>query len=130
MLKRLRFSVTAVRYVMRDCDFDSLEEIAYWDGEHDVENMIKCVTRPGGTVTVGTGSAALASLNNGIDVSISAEENLKLCAPISHLVVNREIPMFKNLQQQHHSVGHRENTGFESNIESDNNINYSKSSPS
>jgi hypothetical protein len=63
----------------RDCDIDSLEEIAYTDGEDDVENMIKRVTCPGGTLTVGTGIAAVTYPNKWIDVSIRADANLKLC---------------------------------------------------
>jgi hypothetical protein len=79
MLEHLCFSDAAAGYMTSDCDIDSLEDIACLDDEDDVENMIKHVTRPGGTLTVGTGSAAVTSPNNGIDISIRAEANLKLC---------------------------------------------------
>jgi hypothetical protein len=56
-----------------------LEEIAYLDGEDDVETTIKGVTSPGGASTFGSGSAPVTSHTNGIPVSIRAVENLKLC---------------------------------------------------
>jgi hypothetical protein len=56
-----------------------LEEIAYLDGEDDVDTTIKGVTSPGGTVTTGPGATAVTLHNNGIHVSIRAVANLKLC---------------------------------------------------
>jgi hypothetical protein len=94
MLERLVFSDATTGYMTRDCDIDSLEDIAYLDGEDDVENMIKHVTRPVGTFHVGTGSAAVTSPNNGIDVYIRAEANLKLCVYyLKHMEGVQRIPV-------------------------------------
>jgi hypothetical protein len=41
----------AVTYLTSGCGIDSLEEIAYLDGEVDVDTTIKGVTSPGGAVT-------------------------------------------------------------------------------
>jgi hypothetical protein len=79
MLERLGFSSAEATYLTRTCGIDSLDEIAYLDGIDDMDTTIKGVTNPGGTVTTGTGSAAVTSLNNGIPVSIRAVANLKLC---------------------------------------------------
>jgi hypothetical protein len=68
-----------VTYLTGTCDNDSLEEIAYLDGEDDVDTTIKGITSPGGTVTKWPGATAATSLNNGIPVSIRAVANLKLC---------------------------------------------------
>jgi hypothetical protein len=68
-----------VVYLTRDCGIDSLEGIAYLDGEGDAVTTIKGVTSPGGTVTGGTGTSAVTSLSNMIPVSIRAVANLKLC---------------------------------------------------
>jgi hypothetical protein len=56
-----------------------LEEIAYLDGEDDVDTMIKGIMSPVGTVTTGPGATAVTSHNNGIPVSIRAVVNLKIC---------------------------------------------------
>jgi hypothetical protein len=79
IMERLGFSDATVAYLTRDCDIGSQQEVAYLDGENDVEKMIKGVSSPGGTVTVETGRSAVASRNNGIPVSIMAVANLKLC---------------------------------------------------
>jgi hypothetical protein len=79
MLERLDFSQDAATYLTGTCGIDSLEEIAYLDGEDDVDTMIKGVTSPGGTVTTGSGTTAVTSRNNGIPVLIRAVANLKLC---------------------------------------------------
>jgi hypothetical protein len=78
MLRRLGLSVAAVAYLTRDCGIDSLREAVYLDGDYNVENTIKDVTSPGGTVTVGTGSSAVTSHNNGISVFSRYVANLKL----------------------------------------------------
>jgi hypothetical protein len=78
-LESLGFSFYMVSYLTRDCGIDSLEEIAYLDGEGDVETTVKGVTIPGGTVTVGTGTSAVTSHINGAPVSIRDVANLKLC---------------------------------------------------
>jgi hypothetical protein len=61
------------------CGIDSLEEIAYLDGEDDVDITSKGVVSPGGKVTPGSGTTEVISRNNGIPVSIRDFENLKLC---------------------------------------------------
>jgi hypothetical protein len=66
MLERLGFSDYAATFLTRDCSIDSLEEIAYLDGEGDVDTTVKGLTSPGGTVTVGTGSTAVTSRDCGI----------------------------------------------------------------
>jgi hypothetical protein len=77
--ERLCFSDAAAAYLTRDCGIDSLEDIAYLDGEGNVETTIKGVTSPEGAVTVGKVTSAVISRNNGIPVSIRAGANLKLC---------------------------------------------------
>jgi hypothetical protein len=66
-------------YLTSDCGIDSLEDIAYLDGEDDVDTTIKGVTSPGGTATVGTGAKSVSSRKNGIPVSIRAVANLNIC---------------------------------------------------
>jgi hypothetical protein len=78
-LERLGFSVDTAAYFTRECGIESLGEIAYLDGDGDVENTIKGVASLGGTVTVGTGTSTVTSRNNGIPVPIRDVENLKLC---------------------------------------------------
>jgi hypothetical protein len=79
MLERLGFSRDLATYLTSGCGIDSLEEIAYLDGEDNVDTTIKGVTSPGGTVTTGTGAAAVTLCNNDVPVSIRAVANLKLC---------------------------------------------------
>jgi hypothetical protein len=79
MLEQLGFSSAAVTYLTGTCGINSLDEIAYSDGVDDVDTTIKGATNPGGTVTTGTGVAAVNSHNNGIPVSIRAVANLKFC---------------------------------------------------
>jgi hypothetical protein len=66
-------------YLTRDCGIDSLQYIAYLNGDDEVENNIKGVASLGGTVTVGTGNMVMTSCNNWIPVSIRAVTNPKLC---------------------------------------------------
>jgi hypothetical protein len=63
----------------RACNVDSLDEVKWIDGEDDFGNMIKRVNRPGGTFNVGTGNDAVTTPNVGLQVSLRAENNLKLC---------------------------------------------------
>jgi hypothetical protein len=56
MLKRLVFNQDTATYLTSGCGIDSLEEIAYLDGEDDVDTTIKGVTSPGGRVTTGSGA--------------------------------------------------------------------------
>jgi hypothetical protein len=79
MLERLGFSEAAATYLTGTCAIDSLDEIAYLDGIEDMDETIKGVTNPGGTVTTGSGTTRVTSRNNGIPVSIRAVANLKLC---------------------------------------------------
>jgi hypothetical protein len=58
MLEGLGFSDAVAAYLTKDCGIDSLKEIAYLDGDNDVEKTIKGVTSLGGTLTVGTGQHA------------------------------------------------------------------------
>jgi hypothetical protein len=78
-MDRICFSVDAAAYLTKDCGIGALEDVAYLDGDGDVETTIKGVPIPGGIVTVGTGTLAVISQNNGIPVSIRAIANLKLC---------------------------------------------------
>jgi hypothetical protein len=51
MLHRLGFSEDAAKYLTVTCGIDSLEEIAYLDGEDDVDTTIKGVKNLGATIT-------------------------------------------------------------------------------
>jgi hypothetical protein len=62
MLKHLGFGESAETYLMGTCGIDSLDEIAYLHGIDDVYTTIKGVMNPGGMVTTGTCSSAVASL--------------------------------------------------------------------
>jgi hypothetical protein len=75
----LGFSEAAATYLTGTCGIDSLDEIAYLDGNDDVDTKIKWVTSPGGTVMTGIGTTAVTSRKNGLPVSITAVANLKLC---------------------------------------------------
>jgi hypothetical protein len=79
ILDRLGFTQEAASCMTRACNVDYLDEVKWMDGEDDVENMIKRVNLPGGTVTVGTGNDAVTTPNVGLQVSLRAENNLKLC---------------------------------------------------
>jgi hypothetical protein len=79
MLERLGFTRESAGYMTRACHVDSLDEVKWMDGEDYVENMIKRVKGPVGTFTVGSGADAVATPNIGLQVSLRAENNLKLC---------------------------------------------------
>jgi hypothetical protein len=79
MIQRIGFSEYAATYFTGNCGIDSLEEIAYLDGVDDAGTTIKGVTIPGGTLTTGSGAIVVTSRKNGINVSIRAFSNLKLC---------------------------------------------------
>jgi hypothetical protein len=78
MLVRLGFTEIATRYMSRYAGMDSLKEVAFLD-DGDVETLINCVNRPGGTTTVGTGASAVTIPSLEFSVSIRDEANLKLC---------------------------------------------------
>jgi hypothetical protein len=63
----------------RACNVDSSDEVKWMDGEGDVENMIKRVNRPGGTLTVESGNDTVTTPNVGLQVYLRAENNLKIC---------------------------------------------------
>jgi hypothetical protein len=63
----------------RACNVDSLDEVKWMNGEDDVENIIKRINSPGSTFTFGSGNDAVKAPNVGLQVSLSAENNLKLC---------------------------------------------------
>jgi hypothetical protein len=115
MLERLGFSEVAATYLTGTCGIDSLDEIAYLDGIEDMDTTIKGVINTGGTVTTGTGTTRVTSLNNGIPVSIRAVANLKLCVYyLNHMerVQRQPVPNAINLvlvrsyrDQQRHEVG-------------------------
>jgi hypothetical protein len=79
MLESLGFTREAAGYMTRACNVDSLDEVKWMDGEDDVEHMIKRVNRPGGTFTVGYGYEAVTTPHIGLQLSLLAENNLKLC---------------------------------------------------
>jgi hypothetical protein len=60
VLERLGFSEAAATYLTGTCGIDSLDEIAYLDGIDDVDTTIKGVMNPGGTVTTGSVTTAIA----------------------------------------------------------------------
>jgi hypothetical protein len=94
MLERLGFSYSVAAYLSKDCGIDSLHEIAYLDGDHDMENTIKGVTSLGVTVTFGTVTKAMISRHNGIPVSIRAVANLNICVYyIKHMERVQRKPM-------------------------------------
>jgi hypothetical protein len=68
MLQRLGFSKYEGTYLTGTCGIDSLEEIAYLDGEDDVDTTIKGVMSPGGTVSTGSGATEITLRNNYIQV--------------------------------------------------------------
>jgi hypothetical protein len=115
MLERLGFSDAAATYLIGTCRVDSLGEIAYLDANEDVDAMIKGVTNPGGTVTMGEGTSRVTARNNGIPVSIRAVANLKLCVYyLKHIerVQHQTVPNAINLvlvssycDQQRNEVG-------------------------
>ena len=82
MLVRLGFSTEAAAYMVGTLGIDSLDEIAIYDGDDDVENLMKWVTRPGGVGTItttGTGETVVTTVTVGHPVSLRAESNFKLC---------------------------------------------------
>jgi hypothetical protein len=100
ILERLGFSEAAATYLIATCGIDSLGEIAYLDGSEYVDNMIKGVTNPGGTVTTGECTSRVTSRNNGIPVSIRAVANLKRCVyHLKHMerVQRQPVPNATNL---------------------------------
>jgi hypothetical protein len=98
MLERLVFSQDATTYLTSGCSIDSLEEIAYLDGEDDVDTTIKGITILGGTVTTGSGETAVTLCNNGIHVSIRSVANLKLCVYcLKHMEIVQWKPVVKNI---------------------------------
>jgi hypothetical protein len=115
MLELLGFSDAAATYLIGICGVDSLGEIAYLDAIEDVDELIKGVTNPGGTVTTGEGTSRVTSRNNGIPVSIRAVSNRKLCVYyLKHMerVQRQPVPNAINLvlvhsyrDQQRHEVG-------------------------
>jgi hypothetical protein len=79
ILERLCFIQYMATYLIGTCGIDSLEEIAYLDGEDDVDTTIKDIASPLWTVKKGSRTSSVTSCNNDIHVSIRAAENLKLC---------------------------------------------------
>jgi hypothetical protein len=95
MLECIGFSSAAATYLTGICGIDTLDYIAYPDGNDDVDTTIKGVTNLGGTVTTGTGSSSATSNNNGIPVSIRDVANLKLCVYyLKHMERVQRKPIF------------------------------------
>jgi hypothetical protein len=78
MLDHLGFRQDAATYLTCTCGIDSLEEIAYLDGEDELDTMIKGVESLGGIVPTGTVTWVASSRFNGITVSIRVIANLNL----------------------------------------------------
>jgi hypothetical protein len=98
MLQRLGLSEDAATYLTGTCGIDSLEDIAYLDGVDDVDNTIKGVSIPVGTVKTGSGSTLVTSHNNGIPVSIRSVSNLKLCVYyLKHMERGQRKPMVNTI---------------------------------
>jgi hypothetical protein len=93
ILECLGFTREAAGYMTRACNVDSLDEVKWMDGDDDVENMIKRVNRHGGTFTVGYGNGAVTTSNVGLQVSLRAENNLKLCVYfLKHMEMVQRVP--------------------------------------
>jgi hypothetical protein len=78
MLQRLGFSKDVATYLTGTCCIDSVDDIAYLDGEDDVDTKIKGVTILGGTVKTGSVATSVTLRNNYIPFSIRAVANMKL----------------------------------------------------
>jgi hypothetical protein len=116
IVERLGFSDSAAGYLTRDCGIDSMPEVAYSDGEDDVENTIKGVTSPGWAVTVGTWSSTVTFCNNGIPVSIGAVANLKLCVYyLKYMELVQRIPVATNIDLDL-VCGYRDQQRYEANF--------------
>jgi hypothetical protein len=74
----LGFTEDAAKYLTSNGGLRSLDEVTYLDGDDDMENLINHVNH-GGTITATTGAAAVTSPQDGHDVTIKAESNLKHC---------------------------------------------------
>jgi hypothetical protein len=79
ILDHLGFIQDVVTYLTSACGIDSLEEIAYLDGEDDIDTMIKGIKIPGGTVKTGSGAISVSSRKNGIPILIRAVAKLNIC---------------------------------------------------
>jgi hypothetical protein len=79
ILESLGLTRETAGYTTQACNVDSLDEVKWMDGEDDVENMIKRVNHPVGTDTFIDGTEALTPTTVGLQVSLRAENNLKLC---------------------------------------------------
>jgi hypothetical protein len=107
MLESLGFSDAVEAYLLRGCGIESLKEIAYLDGEDDVENTIKGVTSPEGTVNIGIGTSAVTSSNNGILFSIRSVANLKLCVYyLNHMEIVQRKPVVTDIDLELVRVHH------------------------
>jgi hypothetical protein len=96
-----------------------LDEIAYLDGVNDVDNTIKGITNPGGTLTTVSGATAVTSRNNGIPLSMRDVANLKLCVYyLKHMERFQRKPIVNTInltlahsywdQQRHEASGQRQ----------------------
>jgi hypothetical protein len=113
MLERLGFTREAAGYTTRACNVDSLDEVKWMDGEDDVGYMIKQVNRPGGAVTVSTGNEAATTPNAGLQVSLRAENNLKLCVYfLKHIERVQRVPTAASITLEV-VRGYREQQGYE-----------------
>jgi hypothetical protein len=79
ILERLGFTRESAGYMTCACNVDSSDEVKWMDGEDNVENIIKLVNHPGGTFTFGSGNEAFTTPTVGLQVSLLADINLKLC---------------------------------------------------
>jgi hypothetical protein len=98
ILERLGFSFDALAYLTKDCGIDSLEEIAYLDGDRIVETNIKGVTIMGGTVNFGIGTLAATPSKNGNLILIRDVSKLKLCVYyLKHMERVRSKPVVNDI---------------------------------
>jgi hypothetical protein len=125
ILERLGFTQEAASYTTRACNVDSLDEVKWMDGEDDVGNIIKRVNRPGGTVTVGTGNEEVTTPNVWLQVSLRAENNLKLCVYfLKHMERVQRVPtaasitleVVRGYREQQRYEDSFKNTAFEPEI--------------
>ena len=116
MLTRLGFTTEAAAYTTGVLGIDTLDEIAIHDGDDDVENLMKRITRPGGvgtTTTTGSGSTAVTTVAVGHPVSLRAETNFKLCVYyLMHLQRVQRTPVIVDITLEL-VRGYREQQKFE-----------------
>ena len=119
MLVRLGSSTESAAYMVGTLGIDSLDEIAIYDGDDDVENLMKRVTRPGGvgtTTTTVKGATLVTTVTVGHPVSLRAEGNFKLCVYyLMHMMRVQRDPVVADITLEL-VQGYRDQQKFEKNF--------------